>query len=126
MSKTAGIIGHPLGHSISPVFQQAALDHLGIDARYVTWDTPLARIPQQIEALRATDVMGANVTVPHKETVILHLDSLSDEARTIGAVNTIVNRDGALEGHNTDVNGFLGQTDTLGQCPSFDGHTARI
>ena len=107
MSKTVGIIGHPLGHSISPVFQQAALDHLGIDARYVAWDTPLEELPQRVEALRVADVMGANVTVPHKETVIPYLDGLSEEAQTIGAVNTVVNRDGVLEGHNTDVAGFL-------------------
>ncbi len=83
------------------------MDHLGIDARYVAYPTPLEELSQRIEALRSDDVMGANVTVPHKETVIPHLDSLSEEARTIGAVNTIVNRGGALEGHNTDVAGFL-------------------
>jgi shikimate dehydrogenase len=107
MSKTVGIIGHPLGHSISPVFQQAGLDHLGIDARYVAYPTPPEELPHRIDALRADDVMGVNVTVPHKEAVIPHLDSLSDEAQTIGAVNTIVNRNGVLEGHNTDVAGFL-------------------
>ena len=104
---TVGIIGYPLGHSISPAFQQAAFDHYGMDARYVVWETPVDGLPQRIQSLRAPHVLGANVTVPHKEAVRSSLDSLSEAASRTGAVNTIVNRNGLLEGHNTDVPGFL-------------------
>jgi len=107
VTKQLGIIGYPLGHSLSPVFQQAALDYCRVDARYLVWATPPDQVAQRIRSLRAPDVLGANVTVPHKETVIPYLDSLSPLAQRIGAVNTIVNRDGVLEGHNTDVAGFM-------------------
>ena len=107
MTKQLGIIGYPLGHTLSPVFQQAALDACGIDARYVAWETPPERLPDRLRQLRAPDVMGFNVTVPHKEAVIPLLDALDDWARDLGAVNTVVNRDGRLTGHNTDADGFL-------------------
>ncbi|MSQ21859.1 MAG: shikimate dehydrogenase [Dehalococcoidia bacterium] len=104
---TVGIIGYPLGHSISPAFQQAAFDHYGIDVRYLVWETPPEGLAQRIQSLRAPIVLGANVTVPHKEAVRSSLDSLSEAAQRTGAVNTIVNRNGLLEGHNTDITGFL-------------------
>ena len=107
MTITAGIIGYPLGHSVSPAFQQAAFDFHGMDVRYVAWETPPEDIPQQMQALRSSDILGSCVTVPHKEAVIPYLDKVSEGARRIGAVNTIVNRGGALEGYNTDVTGFL-------------------
>ncbi len=107
MTITVGIIGYPLGHSISPAFQQAAFDFYGLDMRYVAWETPPESIAQRVEALRSDDILGANVTVPHKEAVQPYLDRLSDLAERTGAVNTIVNRSGVLEGHNTDVTGFM-------------------
>jgi len=107
MTITAGIIGYPLGHSVSPAFQQAAFDFHGMDVRYVAWETPPADIAQRVKMLRSTDILGSCVTVPHKEAVIPYLDRVSEGARRIGAVNTIVNRDGTLEGYNTDVTGFL-------------------
>ena len=107
MTKSVGIIGYPLGHTISPVFQQAALDHLKIDARYHVWETPAKDLPKRLDLLRAKDCMGANVTVPHKEAVIPLLDELDMPARYIGAVNTIVNNNGRLKGYNTDWGGFL-------------------
>lgn len=107
MTKQLGIIGYPLGHTLSPVFQQAALDACGIDARYEAWETPHGRLPYRVRELRAPDILGFNVTLPHKEAVIPLLDALSDWARDLGAVNTVVNRDGRLTGHNTDAEGFL-------------------
>lgn len=107
MTKHLGIIGYPLGHSLSPVFQQAALDHLGIDARYERWETPPDALVDRVRSLRASDVLGANVTVPYKETVIPMLDALDEWARLVGAVNTIVNQAGRLMGYNTDSYGFL-------------------
>ncbi|MSQ12931.1 MAG: shikimate dehydrogenase [Dehalococcoidia bacterium] len=107
MTKQLGIIGYPLGHTLSPVFQQAALDACGIDARYVAWETPPDRLAERLRELRVPDVLGFNVTVPHKETVIPLLDTISDWAGDLGAVNTVVSRDGRLTGHNTDAEGFL-------------------
>ena len=107
MTKRVLLIGHPLGHSISPAFQQAALDHCSLDARYEAMDVDAAALPGAVEALRDPRVMGANVTVPHKEAVVPLLDGLTEEARLMGAVNTIVNSAGTLVGHNTDAAGFL-------------------
>ena len=106
MTARIGIIGYPLGHSISPAFQQAALDELEIDARYVTWPTTPEELEARVDFLRASDVLGANVTVPHKQAVMPMLDEILPVAESIGAVNTIINRDGLLIGANTDASGF--------------------
>ena len=106
MTARIGIIGYPLGHSISPAFQQAALDELEIDARYVTWPTTPEELEARVDFLRAGDVLGANVTVPHKQAVMPMLDEILPVAESIGAVNTIINRDGLLIGANTDASGF--------------------
>ena len=106
-TRTAGIIGYPLGHSVSPAFQQAAFDHHGLDVRFEVWETPPDALREVVTGLRAPDALGASVTVPHKAAVIPLLDRLSESARRVGAVNLIVNRDGLLEGHNTDTTGFL-------------------
>ena len=103
----AGIIGYPLAHSISPAFQQAAFDHLGLDARYLVWQTPPGHLPSIMEQLRGRDHFGANITLPHKEEAVTLVDELDTPARYIGAVNTIVNRDRRLYGYNTDWSGFL-------------------
>jgi shikimate dehydrogenase len=104
--KTIGLIGKPLAHSISPVFQQAALDHLRIDARYELWETERDALAERVAGIRRPDCLGANVTVPYKELVIPLLDEIDPLAGRIGAVNTIVNRDGRLCGYNTDMTGF--------------------
>ena len=105
--KVIGIFGYPLGHSISPIFQQAALDNVGINARYETWSVPPESFQGFLEDIRMNNFIGANVTIPHKETVIGYLDELDANAEKIGSVNTIVNRDGRLIGYNTDSYGFL-------------------
>jgi shikimate dehydrogenase len=105
--KLIGLIGQPVGHSISPQFQQAALFAAGVDAVYQAWDTAPEDIPQTVARLRQPDCLGANVTVPHKAAVMAHLDGFDDAAAIAGAVNTIVNRDGRLTGHNTDGAGLV-------------------
>ena len=107
MPQRLGIIGHPIGHSISPVFQQAALDVIGFDGVYEAWDVAPEGVGEFVAGLRSPGTLGINVTVPHKEAVIPFLDEVDDWASTAGAVNTIVNRDGRLTGHNTDGIGFL-------------------
>ncbi len=104
--KCALLIGHPLGHSLSPTFHNAAFRAAGIDATYRLADVLPENLAATIAALRATDMYGANVTVPYKQDVLPFLDALSDEAAALGAVNTIVNNDGKLVGLNTDVPGF--------------------
>ena len=106
-TRRAGIIGYPLGHSVSPAFQQAAFDHQDLDVRFEVWETPPDSLREVVTGLRAPDALGASVTVPHKAAVIHFLDRLSEPARQVGAVNLIVSRDGVLEGHNTDITGFL-------------------
>ena len=107
MTSTVGIVGYPLRHSVSPAFQQAAFDHLGIDARYLAWETPPNALAERMESLRGPSLLGANVTVPHKQAVVSFLDEVSQAAQDTGAVNTIVNEEGRLTGHNTDATGFL-------------------
>ena len=102
-----GIIGHPIGHSISPRFQQAALDSLGINAEYRAYDVEPDDVGAFVDSLRSDAVTGINVTVPHKEAVMPFLDEIDEWATEAGAVNTIVNRDGRLAGYNTDGYGFL-------------------
>lgn len=105
-SYRVGVIGDPVAHSLSPALHQPALDLLGIPATYERWHTSAADVPARVESLRAPDVLGANVTVPHKLAVMEFVDDVSMAARRAGAVNTIVNRDGRLFGDNTDIHGF--------------------
>jgi shikimate dehydrogenase len=102
-----GIIGYPLGHTLSPVFQGAALKHAGVDATFEAWPTAPDKLVEKVASFRSPDVLGVCVTLPHKQAVIPMLDSLDETARAIGAVNWIVNRDGRLAGYNTDAPGFL-------------------
>ena len=105
--KKSGILGYPLGHSISPCFQNAAFTNLGIEATYEAWPVVTAELPERIQNLRESDFLGANVTIPYKELVIPLLDEIDDWALKIGSVNTIVNQAGHLIGYNTDTVGFL-------------------
>jgi shikimate dehydrogenase len=102
-----GIIGDPVAHSRSPAMHNAAFRALRLDWLYVAFHVDAAAVREAVRAVRALGMAGVNVTVPHKEEIVRHLDTVSDAARHIGAVNTIVNRDGALHGENTDVIGFV-------------------
>ncbi len=104
--KRAGVIGHPLSHSISPTIFQAAFEASGGEATYEAWPTTAEQLEGRLNALRGDEMLGANVTIPHKEAVVPLLDRLDERAERIGAVNTIVHKGGDLVGHNTDVSGF--------------------
>ena len=91
-----GLIGYPLSHSISPVFQQAALDYHKSGARYVLWETKEDELKKAVDDIRQEGKLGANVTVPYKEAVIPFLDELQGDAALVGAVNLIVKKDGIL------------------------------
>jgi shikimate dehydrogenase len=107
MGKTVFLIGYPLKHSVSSAFQRAAFDHHHLDVRYENRETDRAELETAVKNLRRSSVLGANVTIPHKERVLSLLDDLDESAARIGAVNTIVNRGGRLLGFNTDAPGFL-------------------
>ena len=121
-AQSLGIFGYPLAHALSPVIQQAALDHHGIPARYHAWPVTPEDLAGRVEGLRQPGYLGANVTIPHKEAVLTMLDALDPLSQEVGAVNTIVKRGGTLEGHNTDVTGFLTSLKTTG---GFDARGAR-
>ena len=107
MTKRIALLGHPVAHSISPAFQQAALDACAIDARYEAWDTSPEDLRIAVARLRSGDLMGANVTVPHKVEAMRLVDRPDALAERVGALNTIVHRNGLLEATNTDVTGIL-------------------
>src|SRR5258708_14486713 len=105
--RQCGLIGFPVAHSLSPRMQEAGFAALGIEARYALWETPASDLAARVQALRAPDFLGANVTIPHKEAVVSLMDELDPLAERIGAVNTIVNRGGRLMGYNTDAPGMV-------------------
>jgi len=102
-----GLIGDPIEHTMSPAMQNAAFRDKGIDYLYVPFRVKPENLGKAVEGMRALNIKGLNVTIPHKVAVIPFLDELDDLAEKIGAVNTIVNEDGMLKGYNTDATGFL-------------------
>jgi shikimate dehydrogenase len=117
VTQIIALIGHPVAHSISPAFQQAALDALGIDARYEAWDTPAEGLAAAAERLRSATLLGANVTVPHKVAMMRLIDSPDATVERVGALNTIVRRDSKLHATNTDVAGILRALESAGVSP---------
>ena len=111
-----GIIGYPLGHTLSPVFQNAALQHHGIDEVFEAWPTHPDDLEAKVESFRADGFLASCVTLPHKQAVIPMIDDLADTAVSVGAVNWIINDNGHLTGHNTDSPGFLRALTELGDC----------
>ena len=107
-TKVLGVFGHPIAHSLSPAMQNAALKELEVDYVYVPFDVEPSRLGEAAAAIRTLDLVGVNVTIPHKERIIDYLDAVSEEARLIGSVNTVHNDRGRLRGYSTDGEGFLG------------------
>ncbi|MDD4984435.1 MAG: shikimate dehydrogenase [Dehalococcoidales bacterium] len=106
-TQVCGVIGDPIGHTMSPVMHNAAFSKLGIDYVYLPFRVKKDDLGQAIAGARALNLAGLNVTIPHKVAVISFLDELDPIAERIGAVNTIVNKNGTLRGYNTDATGFL-------------------
>ena len=101
------LLGDPVSRSLSPVMQNAAFEALGIDCEYVLRELTPAKLAGAMSDLRSDErILGANVTIPHKESVIAFLDELDPLAARIGAVNTISREGTRLKGWNTDVEGF--------------------
>jgi len=106
-TKIVGLFGYPVEHTLSPVMHNSAFNSLGLDICYVPFRVSPEELPNAVRAVRALNLVGVNITVPHKEKVIPLLDKVNEEASFIGAVNTIVNNEGILTGHNTDGRGFV-------------------
>jgi shikimate dehydrogenase len=99
------VIGNPIGHSLSPLMNQAAFDHMGLKALYVPFC--VTQLKEAVQGIRGLDIRGVSVTLPFKTAVMEYLDEIEEGARLIGAVNTIWNDQGRLKGFNTDWNGFV-------------------
>lgn len=112
------VLGYPVAHSLSPAMHQPALEAAGFNARYVALAVQPADLGAAVRGLAALGFIGANVTLPHKEAVLGYLDEVTDDARLIGAVNTIAIRDGRLYGSNTDGAGFLAHLRAEGVDPA--------
>ncbi len=110
-----GIIGYPLGHTLSPVFQNAALEYHRIDEVFEAWPTHPDDLAEKVASFRADGFLACCVTLPHKQAVIPMIDDLAETATAVGAVNWIINNDGHLTGHNTDSPGFLRALTELGK-----------
>jgi shikimate dehydrogenase len=116
-----GLLGYPLGHSLSPLIHAAALEALGLEGQYYLFQTKDEKeIPDLLEQLRTGLLHGLNVTIPHKTSMIELMDVVSESARSIGAVNTIAYRDMEIVGENTDADGFLADLDRLAWFPEID------
>lgn len=102
-----GLIGSPVGHSGSPAMYNYSFEKLGIDYAYLAFDVKIPEVKDAITAIKTFHMRGCNVTMPCKTEVVKYMDELSEAARIIGAVNTIVNENGKLIGHMTDGLGFV-------------------
>ena len=106
MQRQFGIIGHPLGHTLSPLVHNWGFSRFDLDARYRPWPTLPEELAAFMARLRATPIEGLSVTIPHKTAVMAYVDEVTDLGRSVGAVNTLYWRDGRLWADNTDVEGF--------------------
>lgn len=118
MTQAYGIIGWPLGHTMSPTLHNWGFDQLGIDARYETWPLAPCDMAQFMKRVRREPIFGASVTIPHKQTVMDHVDILTDRAKSVGAVNTLYWNGDTLCGDNTDVLGLIAPLEKLDIQPS--------
>jgi shikimate dehydrogenase len=118
-SQVLGVIGDPIAHSFSPDMHNAAIDALGIDLCYVAFHVQPDRVGSAVNGLRGFDILGLNVTIPHKLAVMEHIDQISEEALAVGAVNTIHNEDGNLTGYNTDVYGVTTAIERIAGVTTF-------
>jgi len=112
-----GLIGDPVEHSYSPRMMNAAFTSMNLDARYLAFHVKAEEVSEAIEGIRALNIKGVNVTVPHKSSVMPYLDEVTPIAKKIGAVNTIRNIKGHLTGTNTDFSGFIRSLITLNFSP---------
>lgn len=104
-TKTICLIGHPVEHSFSPIMHNAAFKKLGLDYVYVAYEVHPDNLESAIKGMRALDIKGMNVTIPHKQEVMKYVDEIDPIAEKMGAINTIKNDNGVLKARNTDAGG---------------------
>ena len=106
-TRLAAVVANPIKHSISPFIHNRAFEATATNGAYVAWEIEAGDLAETVANIRRYQMFGINLSMPYKEQVIPYLDELSEEARLIGAVNTVVNREGTLIGYNTDGKGFF-------------------
>lgn len=104
--KKAGVIGHPIAHSLSPKLHNYWLKKYNINGEYKAYDVAPAALADFIGSMVGKNFSGCNITVPHKEAALRLIDDIDPLAEKIGAINTLIVRDGKISGSNTDVVGF--------------------
>jgi shikimate dehydrogenase len=105
-TRVLGIIGDPIEHSLSPRLHNFLLRRTGLNYCYLAFQVAREELSEALGGMRSLGIHGLNVTAPHKEQVVIHLDELTAEAQALGAVNTILTDEGRLIGYNTDPSGF--------------------
>lgn len=106
------IFGSPVGHSKSPLIHNTLFAHYNINAAYLAFE--IQNIKEGIDAVRSLGIKGASITIPFKESIIPYVDDIAEDARQMGAVNTIVNQNGRLYGYNTDCMGAITPLKSIG------------
>ena len=106
-TRLAAVVANPIKHSISPFIHNTAFEATSTNGVYLAWEVEGTDLAETVANIRRYQMFGINLSMPYKEQVIPYLDQLSEEARLIGAVNTVVNREGTLIGYNTDGKGFF-------------------
>ena len=106
-TRLAAVVANPIKHSISPFIHNRAFEATNTNGVYLAWEIEGTDLAETVANIRRYQMFGINLSMPYKEQVIPYLDQLSEEARLIGAVNTVVNREGTLIGYNTDGKGFF-------------------
>ncbi|MFU2204462.1 shikimate dehydrogenase [Streptococcus hyovaginalis] len=106
-TRLAAVVAKPIKHSISPFIHNLAFEETGVNGVYVAWEIPEEYLAVTLDNIKRYDMFGINLSMPYKQAVIPYLDELTESARLIGAVNTVIHRDGQLIGHNTDGIGFF-------------------
>ena len=106
-TRLAAVVANPIKHSISPFIHNRAFEATNTNGVYLAWEVEGTDLAETVANIRRYQMFGINLSMPYKEQVIPYLDQLSEEARLIGAVNTVVNREGTLIGYNTDGKGFF-------------------
>ena len=112
-TRLAAVVAKPIKHSISPFIHNLAFENTGINGVYLAWEIAEEDLAVTMENVKRYDMFGVNISMPYKQAVIPHLDQLSKSAQLIGAVNTVIPRDGQLIGHNTDGIGFFKSLEKL-------------
>ena len=104
--KQIGILGYPLGHTLSPKIHEAGFKELNLDIEFNVWEVNPSNLEKKIEELRNPNILGFCVTLPHKNSIISFIEEIDDSAKEMNAVNWVVNSEGRLKGYNTDWIGF--------------------